>query len=209
MKNPVRLLLADDHAIVIAGLSALLGLEPGFEVTATAEDGEEAVRKYDEHRPDVALLDLRMPGMGGIEAARRILSRHPGARILIISTFESEEDIHRALVAGVGGYLLKGSKRPELVAAIRAVFEGKRWLSAPVARLAAERAKQPDLTARQVEVLDLVSKGLSTKEMAEKLHVSVKTVEVHRVNIKEKLNTPTAPDLIRYAVRWVETQSSK
>jgi len=201
MKRPVRLLLADDHAIVIAGLSALLGLEPGFEVVATAEDGEEAVRKYDEHRPDVALLDLRMPGMGGIEAARRIISRHPGARILMISTFESEEDIHRALLAGVGGYLLKGSKRPELVAAIRAVFEGKRWLSAPVARLAAERAKQPDLTARQVEVLDLVSKGLSTKEMAVILGLTSEGTKHHLQQIYQKLGVSTRAEATSEALR--------
>ncbi|WAC21181.1 response regulator transcription factor [Luteolibacter sp. SL250] len=201
MKNPVRLLLADDHAIVIAGLTALLGLEPGFEVVATAEDGEEAVRKYDEHRPDVALIDLRMPGMGGIEAARRIISRHPGARILIISTFESEEDIHRALQAGVGGYLLKGSKRPELVAAIRAVFEGKRWLSAPVARLAAERAKQPELTARQVEVLDLVSKGLSTKEMAVILGLTSEGTKHHLQQIYQKLGVSTRAEATSEALR--------
>lgn len=201
MKTPVRLLLADDHAIVIAGLSALLGLEPGFEVVATAEDGEEAVRKYDEHRPDVALLDLRMPGMGGIEAARRILAKHRGARILIISTFESEEDIHRALVAGVGGYLLKGSKRPELVEAIRTVFEGKRWLSAPVARLAAERAKQPDLTARQVEVLDLVSKGLSTKEMAVILGLTLEGTKHHLQQIYQKLGVSTRAEATSEAMR--------
>ncbi len=201
MKKPIRLLLADDHAIVIAGLAALLGLEPGFEVVATAEDGAETIEKYREHRPDVALLDLRMPGVGGVEAASQIITEFPDARILILSTFESEEDIHRALQAGVGGYILKGSKRPELVSAIRTVLEGKRWLSAPVARLAAERARQPGLSVRQVEVLDLVAKGLSNKEIGVILGLTYEGIKHHLQQIYQKLGVSTRAEATSEALR--------
>ncbi len=201
MKKPIRLLLADDHAIVIAGLAALLGLEPGFEIIATAEDGAEAIGKFREHRPDVALLDLRMPGMGGVEAASQIITEFPDARILILSTFESEEDIHRALQAGVGGYILKGSKRPELVSAIRTVLEGKRWLSASVARLAAERARQPGLSARQVEVLDLVAKGLSNKEIGVILGLTYEGIKHHLQQIYQKLGVSTRAEATSEALR--------
>lgn len=201
MKNPIRILLADDHAIVIAGLAALLRLEPGFEVIATAEDGQEAIEKYRGHLPDIALLDLRMPGLGGIEAARQIITEFPGARVLILSTFESEEDIHRALQAGVGGYILKGSKRPELVAAVRAVVDGKRWLSASVARLAAERAKQPSLSARQIEVLDLVAKGLSNKEIGVILGLTYEGAKHHLQQIYQKLGVSTRAEATSEALR--------
>jgi two-component system NarL family response regulator len=201
MNKPIRLLLADDHAIVIAGLAALLGLEPGFEVVATAEDGAEAIDRYRECRPDVALLDLRMPGMGGVEAASQIITEFPDARILIISTFESEEDIHRALQAGVGGYILKGSKRPELVSAIHTVLEGKRWLSGTVARLAAERARQPGLSVRQVEVLDLVAKGLSNKEIGVILGLTYEGIKHHLQQIYQKLGVSTRAEATSEALR--------
>lgn len=201
MKTSIRILLADDHAIVIAGLAALLTLEPGFEVIATAEDGQEAIEKYRRHLPNIALIDLRMPGLGGIEAARQIITEFPGARVLILSTFESEEDIHRALQAGVGGYILKGSKRPELVAAVRAVVAGQRWLSAPVARLAAERARQPSLSARQIEVIDLVAKGLSNKEIGVILGLTYEGIKHHLQQIYLKLGVSTRAEATSEALR--------
>lgn len=201
MKTSIRILLADDHAIVIAGLAALLTLEPGFEVIATAEDGQEAIEKFRKHLPNIALLDLRMPGLGGIEAAQQIITEFPGARVLILSTFESEEDIHRALQAGVGGYILKGSKRPELVAAVRAVVAGQRWLSAPVARLAAERARQPSLSARQIEVIDLVAKGLSNKEIGVILGLTYEGIKHHLQQIYLKLGVSTRAEATSEALR--------
>jgi two-component system, NarL family, response regulator len=197
----IRLLLADDHAIVLAGLHTLLSLEQGLEIVATAECGDEAIAKFQVHRPDVALLDLRMPGIDGVETARRILAEFPDARILILTTFESEEDIHRALQAGVSGYLLKESKRPELVAAIRAVLNGERWLPPPIARLAAERARQPDLSARQLEVLDLVAKGLTNKEIGGILGFSAEGAKQHLHQIYQKLGVSTRAEATSEALR--------
>lgn len=201
MKKRIRLLLADDHSIVLAGLTTLLSLEPEVEIAATAENGEDAISRYREHQPDVALLDLRMPGIDGVETARRILSDSPAARIVILTTFESEEDIHRALQAGVRGYLLKESKRPELMAAIRAVLAGERWLPQPIARLAAERAKQPDLSARQLEVLDLVSKGLTNKEIGAILGFSAEGAKQHLHQIYQKLGVSTRAEATAEALK--------
>jgi DNA-binding NarL/FixJ family response regulator len=201
MKKRIRLLLADDHSIVLAGLTTLLGLEPELEVVATAENGEEAIVKFREHRPDVALIDLRMPGIDGVEAARRIIAEYPAARILILTTFESEEDIHRALQAGVAGYLLKESNRPQLAAAIRAVLAGERHLSQPIARLAAERARQPGLSPRQVEVLDLVAKGLTNKEIGGILGFSAEGAKQHLHHIYQKLGVSTRAEATAEAIR--------
>ncbi|HVJ45231.1 MAG TPA: response regulator transcription factor [Luteolibacter sp.] len=201
MTSPIRLLLADDHAIVLAGLTTLLSLEPGIEIIATAENGTEAIEKFRAHRPDVALLDLRMPGIDGVEAARRILAEFPNARVLILTTFESEEDIHRALQAGVSGYLLKESKRPDLLAAIRAVLNGERWLPPLIARLAAERAKQPDLSSRQLEVLDLVAKGLTNKEIGGILGFSAEGAKQHLHQIYQKLGVSTRAEATAEALR--------
>ena len=201
MKRRIRLLLADDHSIVLAGLTTLLGLEPDLEIVATAESGEEAISRYRTHQPDVALIDLRMPGIDGVETARRIIAEFPQARVLILTTFESEEDIHRALQTGVGGYLLKESKRPELVAAIRAVLAGKRWLSQPIAKLAAERARQPGLSARQIEVLDLVSKGLTNKEIGGILGFSAEGAKQHLHQIYQKLGVSTRAEATSEALR--------
>ena len=201
MKKRIHLLLADDHSIVLAGLTTLLGLEPELEVVATAENGEEAIVKFREHLPDVALIDLRMPGLDGVETARRIIAEHPGARILILTTFESEEDIHRALRTGVAGYLLKESNRPQLVTAIRAVLAGERHLSPPIARLAAERARQPGLSPRQVEVLDLVAKGLSNKEIGGILGFSAEGAKQHLHQIYQKLGVSTRAEATAEAIR--------
>lgn len=201
MTSPIRLLLADDHAIVLAGLTTLLSLEPGIEIIATAENGTEAIEKFRAHRPDVALLDLRMPGIDGVEAARRILAEFPNARVLILTTFESEEDIHRALQAGVSGYLLKESKRPDLLAAIRAVLKGERWLPPLIARLAAERARQPDLSSRQLEVLDLVAKGLTNKEIGGILGFSAEGAKQHLHQIYQKLGVSTRAEATAEALR--------
>lgn len=196
-----RILIVDDHAIVLAGLETLLSLEPGFDIVATAEEGPEAIELYHRHLPDVALIDLRMPGLDGIETARRILAAHPAARILILTTFESEEDIHRALQAGVAGYLLKETKRPELVQAIRAVAGGKSWLPPGIARLAAERAKLPDLSARQIEVLDLVSKGLTNKEIGAILGFSAEGAKQHLHQIFQKLGVSTRAEATTEALK--------
>jgi len=201
MKDRIRLLLADDHPLVLVGLTTLLEMDSSLKVVATAESGDEAVEQFREHRPDVAMLDLRMPGLDGVEAARKILTEFPGSRILILTTFESEEDIHRALQVGVSGYLLKESKRPELVKAIRTVLTGERWLPPPIARLAAERARQPDLSPRQLEVLDLVTKGLSNKEIGGILGFSAEGTKQHLHQIYLKLGVSTRAEATAEALR--------
>lgn len=201
MKNRTRLLIADDHAIVLTGLTAILRLEDDIEIVATAENGREAVERFRETRPDVALLDLRMPGMDGVEASRKILGEFPDARILILTTFESEEDIHRALQTGVKGYMLKESKRPELIAAVRAVEAGNQWIPPMIARLAKERARQPDLSHRQVEVLDLVTKGLSNKEIAKILGFSEDGAKQHLRQIYQKLGVSTRAEATAEALK--------
>lgn len=197
----IRLLLADDHYIVLMGLRALLKLGKEFRVVAAAGDGEEAVRLFREHRPDVALVDLRMPKLDGIEVTKAIRAEFPGARIIILTSFEREEDIYLALKAGVRGYLLKEAEFPELAEAIRTVREGGRWIPRAVARLAEERARQPELTKREVEVLDLVSKGLTSKEVAGVLGISEDGAKHHLRNIYGKLGVTTRAEAITEALR--------
>lgn len=198
---PIRLLLADDHYIVVMGLKALLKLRKDLRVVVTAGDGEEAVECFREHRPDVALLDLRMPKLDGIGAAEKIRAEFPEAKIVILTSFEREEEIHQALRAGVSGYLLKESKLPELAEAIRTVHEGGRWLPAQVARMAEERAKQPELSKREIEVLDLVAKGLTNKEIAGVLGFSEDGAKQHLRKIYAKLGVTTRTEAISEALR--------
>lgn len=197
----LRLLLADDHYIVLMGLQALLKLKKDMRVIATANDGLEAVELFRQHRPDVALLDLQMPKLNGIEAITRIRTEFPTAKILILSSFDREQDIHLALEAGASGYLLKESKLPELVAAIRQVHAGGTWITGNLAQLAAERAEQPDLSAREIEVLELVDKGLTNKEIAQVLGFSEDGAKHHLRRIFSKLGVSVRTEAIWEARR--------
>jgi DNA-binding NarL/FixJ family response regulator len=201
MTSTIRLLLADDHYVVLMGLVSLLKLEKGLRVVKTAENGAEAVDLYREHRPDVALLDVRMPGMDGVNAAAAIRAEFPDARVLMLTSFDTEEDIHRALQAGVAGYILKDSKRPELVAAIRAVHAGGHWIPGEVAQRAAARAAQPDLSSRQRQVLELVAKGLSNKEIAQILGFSEDGTKQHLRQIYARLGVADRAEAAAEAIR--------
>ena len=201
MSAPIRLLLADDHYIVLMGLQALLKLRKEFQVVATAGDGEEAVALFLEHRPDVVLLDLRMPKLDGISAAVEIRKGFPEAAIILLTSFEREEDIHLALKAGVRGYLLKEAKLPELAEAIRTVHGGGRWIPEGIARLARERAAQPELSKREIEVLDLVAKGLTNKEIAGVLGFSEDGAKQHLRKIFGKLGVTVRAEAISEALR--------
>lgn len=201
MKTKIRLLLVDDHSIVLFGLRGILRLEPGFEIVATAENAGEAIRIYRELQPDVVLMDLKMPGMDGIDAAREILSQDPAARILMLTTFECEQDIHRALQAGVAGYVLKELKRSELVRAIRSVHAGDRVLQPSIAKLAAERAQQPELSNRQLQVLDLVTKGLTNQEIAEMLGFTMNGTKRHLHHIFRKLGVSSRAEATAEALK--------
>ena len=187
MNASIRLMIADDHHIVRQGLTALLNTVADFSVVVEASNGEEAVRCFDQHRPDVTLMDLRMPVLGGVEAVTAIRARHPAARIIVLTTFDGDEDIYRALQAGAKGYLLKGMFGDELIDAIRVVNSGRSRIPAPVAERLAERMGGPGLTARELEVLQLVVAGCSNKEIGSKLHISEATVKTHINNLLSKL----------------------
>ena len=154
--KPVRLLIVDDHHIVRQGLVALLGTVPEMQVVAEASDGNQALTLYRQHQPDVTLMDLRMNAMNGVETTRAIRAEFPNARIIVLTTFDGDEDIYRALQAGARGYLLKGMDTEELLSAIRTVHSGKSRIPGPVAERLAERMNTPALTDRETEVLGLI-----------------------------------------------------
>ncbi len=207
----LRVLLADDHALVRAGLRALLAEMPGVEVVAEAGDGQEALALVAATRPDVALVDVSIPRLNGLEVAARVRKEHPGTRVVVVSMHADDEFVRRALVAGAAGYILKQADRAELELALRAIANGDTWLSPAVStKLVAEYTQrgavpteQPleRLTSRQREVLQLVAEGLSTKEIAVRMNVSAKTVDAHRADIMARLGIHGVAGLVRYAIR--------
>ncbi len=204
----LRLLLADDHTLVRAGLHALLDGIDGVSVVAEAENGEQAVALALEHAPDVALLDITMPGLNGLQAAERILAQSPQTRVVILSMHAAEEYVNRALALGVSGYLLKDAATLDLQAALEAVAAGQTYLSPRItsqvleSRLkAGENAPKQGLTPRQTEVLRLLAQGRSVKEIAYDLQLSAKTVETYRAQIMERLGLHDLASLVRYAIR--------
>jgi DNA-binding NarL/FixJ family response regulator len=187
MSNPIRIMIVEDHAVVRQGLAALLGSTPEFAVVAQAADGRQAIEQFRRHQPDITLMDLRLPQMGGVEAIGRIRIDFPQARIIVLTTFDGDEDIYRALQAGARGYLLKGMTGEELVDAIRSVHAGKSRIPAPVAERLAERMSAPSLTGRETEVLQLIVGGNSNKEIASALSISEATVKTHINSLLSKL----------------------
>lgn len=201
----VRLALVDDHPLVRDGLRARLESVPGFKVVGEAGDREEALAMIGATEPDVALLDLSLGrgGGSGIDLAREVSARWPRVRIVILTMHLSPGHVIESLRAGAHGYVLKDSPATEIVEAIRAVTDGQRFLS-PLAAgaMATGVAVEPDLTEREQEILSLLAEGLSSKQMARKLDLSVRTVESHRLNIKRKLGVAGSAALVRYAVDW-------
>lgn len=206
----IRVLLADDHDLFRAGLRVLLQDLGGFEVVAEAGDGRDALRLVGEHRPDVVLMDLMMPGLNGLEATARVAREFPGVRVLVLSMNAAEEFVLPAVRAGASGYVLKNARPAELEQAIRAVARGDTYLTPAVSghliddyrRRAADGADSLDkLTPRQREVLQLVAEGHSTKQIARRLGVSVKTVETYRSQLMDALDIRDIAGLTRYAIR--------
>jgi DNA-binding NarL/FixJ family response regulator len=185
--TPVRLLIVDDHHIVRQGLVALLGTVPEMQVVAEASDGQQALALFRQHQPDVTLMDLRMNAMNGVETTKAIRAEFPNARIIVLTTFDGDEDIYRALQAGARGYLLKGMDTEELLSAIRTVHGGKSRIPGPVAERLAERMNAPTLTDRETEVLGLIVGGNSNKEIAAALFISEATVKTHINSLLSKL----------------------
>ena len=188
--NEIRIMVVDDHPIVRQGLVALINTEPGMTVVAEAADGARAGELYAEHQPDVTLMDLRLPVLSGVEATTAIRRQHPNARIIILTTYDGDEDIYRALQAGAQSYLLKDMFSEELLGAIKTVHAGQRRIPAAVAERLAERMSSQELTTRELDVLKLIVKGKSNKEIGADLSISEATVKTHINNILSKLDPP-------------------
>ncbi len=212
MQPPIRILLADDHTIVRDGLRALLEHQPDMDVVAEAGDGRECVQLAALHSPDVVMMDVAMPEMNGIEAARRIVAANPKIAVVMLSMHRDESYVLRSLKAGAKGYLLKDSPRDDVLAAIRATADGRSWLSGKVAGMLREdyvlklesRGLEDSyelLTDREREILQLLAEGKANKEVANLLNISPTTVETHRGHILQKLSLHSTADLILYAVR--------
>ncbi len=210
--NPIRILLADDHTVMRRGLRALLERQAGFDVVGEAADGREAVDTAAAVSPDVAVIDIGMPNLNGIEAARRITEKRPETAVVILSMHADESYVLRALNSGARGYLLKDSPEDDLINAIRAVHDGKAFFSPEISRMLADdymrqmrqRGVEDSyelLTPREREVLQMLGEGNSNKEVATKLNLSLHTVETHRGNVLEKLNLHSTAEMILYAVR--------
>ena len=210
--NPIRILLADDHTVMRRGLRALLDRQNGFVVVAEAADGREAVDVAAAVGPDVAVIDIGMPNLNGIEAAIRITEKRPETAVVILSMHADESYVLRALKSGARGYLLKDSPEEDLINAIRAVHRGKAFFSPEISKMLAEdymrqmrqRGVEDSyelLTPREREILQMLGEGNSNKDVATKLNLSLHTVETHRGNILEKLNLHSTAEMILYAVR--------
>lgn len=177
----IRVLVADDHPVVCMGLGAMIAMQPDMALVGQATDGLEAIQLFKKHNPDVTLIDLRMPNCGGVEAIRTVRQICPNAGFIVLTTYQGDEDIHRALTAGAKGYLLKGMPYGELLRAIRNVYAGKRYLPPAIAESLANRS--PDqLSARELEILRLMSRGFSNKQIGAELGITEGTVKWH-VNI--------------------------
>jgi two-component system, NarL family, response regulator len=199
MKSGIRIVLADDHPVVRDGLAAMINQQTDMEVVAEAGDGEEAISLFEQHKPDVMVLDLRMPKRDGVAVVQHVLQKNPKARILIITTYDGDEDIFQCLSQGAKGYLLKDAPRTEILSAIRAVSEDRPYTSSTVAAKALQRMAKPSLTQREFSVLQLVAEGRSNKDIARRLSITEGTAKTHVKAILTKLDAISRTEAVAVA----------
>ncbi len=206
----IQVLIADDHAIVREGVRRLLEQEGDISVCAEASDGREVLEQISFHKPDLAIMDITMPRLGGLEALARIRGDHPDVKVVLLSVHADAPFVQSAVTLGADGYVLKGSRVGEVVSAVRAVLKGGSYFSPIVAKEIVQQLRSPDrghsepfsvLSGREREVLQLIAEGLSAKEIAVDLGISPKTVEAHRTSVMRKLGARKATELVRYALR--------
>jgi len=216
--SPLRVLLAEDHTLVRAGIRALLESLEGIEVVAEAADGREALRLVKAHSPDILLMDITMKEMNGLEAAARLAKERPATRVIILSMHADQIYVRQALQAGAAGYLLKGADLAELELALKAVMRGDTYLSPSISKDLVGNllnGKTPalnpldELTPRQREILQLIAEGRTTKEIASRLDLGIKTVETHRAQLMERLDIHDVAGLVKFAIRAGLTQADK
>ncbi|HEX2746453.1 MAG TPA: response regulator transcription factor [Verrucomicrobiales bacterium] len=204
MSNKIRIVIVDDHPAIRLGLAAMLQGEPQFNVVAEAADVSVAVAACEQHQPDVVLMDLRIPGGGGVEATLTIRQRWPSVRVLVVTTYDRDEDIHRAVQAGASGYVLKGLTSAELVAAVKTVHSGGRVLPPAVATLLADRMSRKNLSPRELQIVRLIVNGRSNKEIANDLEIGEESVKTHLRALFVKLGvadrTQAAIEAIRHGI---------
>lgn len=201
LTNSIRILIVDDHPVVRAGLASMLETQAEFHVIGAASNGEEALAMVQEHGPDVLLLDLRMPGMSGVETLIALKAANRSVRVIILTNYETDEDIYRAVQAGAQGYLLKNTSLGEVVEAIRTVHSGKRYIPRHIASRLAERMVRTDLTARELEILKMLAKGPTNKQIGRVLGISDNTVRNHVLKIIEKLEVSDRTEAATTAIR--------
>ena len=199
-KAKIRVMVADDHSIVRDGIISILAGEKDLQLVAQAGDGVKAVELVKKHLPDILLLDLRMPGRDGLEVIAEIQSLQLRTRVIVLTTFESEQDIHKALKAGARGYLLKDTPRPELLDAIRRVHSGETCIPPRISQKLVEKMNHPELTEREVEILRLIAEGESNKAIGDKLGITEGTVKTHVKGLLKKLHAPGRTAAVREAV---------
>jgi two-component system, NarL family, response regulator len=197
----IRILIVDDHPVVCAGLTSMLSAQSGIEVVGSAASGEEALAIVQRDSPDVLLLDLRMPGMDGIGVLQALKKMGNSPRVVVLTSFEKEEDIYRAIRAGADGYLLKDSIKSEMIAAISVVNAGKRYIPRHIAARLADRMMRSDLTARELQILELLAGGSTNKQIGATLDISDNTVRHHVNNILEKLQVSDRTEAVATAMR--------
>ena len=200
MNHPdvIRVLLADDHPIVCLGLATMIDAQPDMTVVGQANNGRQAIEMFATHRPDVALIDLRMPVLGGVDAIRAIRAKYPAACIIVLTTYQGDEDIHKAMTAGAQGYLLKGMPHDDLLNAIRRVSSGSQYMPPAVREALSKRTACSELSPREQQILELIVKGLSNKGIADRLGITEGTVKWHvnailgRMNVSDRTQAAVA-----------------